>query len=668
MRAHHLEPLAFLGAFLVVLALMLSSLASPSASAPSQWTQNGVPACVLPECGGRVPLVCEDGTGGALIAWQTDRDGNEDIYVRRLLGNGVLAPGWPAIGTPAATTPGDERLLELVSDGNGGAFVAWYDWPNYDSYVQHVLGNGQIAPGWPADGLSLAPGQEVNPRMLPDGTGGVFVVWETGTGEGGGDIFAQHLSLDGAPVSGWHDGGIPVCTATGNQGGADLAADGEGGIIIAWADGRDYFFGEFYAQRITWSGTLATGWPVDGKRVVAALGVGPIRGIVPDGAGGAYLAWQYQHDPNMSDWEVFAIRLRGDGTVAPGWPASGLRLTPGLGYQQLSSVVADSLGGVLLGWFDQVHPPAIGYVMRLRPDGTPAPGWPAGGSRVSDLEGYVLSPRLAPDGFGGSYVAYVVTGAGYHGYVQRLSSTGTLAPGWPGPGVPLVVPTEFYAFQQVDLAVTTDRRGGAIVTWDDTRNGSQYQIYAQRYIGDGPTPVLVSLVSAQALPDRVVLAWHDPSRAVGDATVYRRRDGQQWAALGHASFDGAGRLQFEDTGISPGERYAYRLGWREVVSEYFSAETWVDVPVALALALEGARPNPAVGSFTVAFTLPRADAATLELLDVAGRRVLAREVGSLGPGQHQIRLGECGCTPPGMYWLRLTNAGRALLKRVAVVK
>jgi hypothetical protein len=210
------------------------------------------------------------------------------------------------------------------------------------------------------------------------------------------------------------------------------------------------------------------------------------------------------------------------------------------------------------------------------------------------------------------------------------------------------------------------------VAWNDTRvtdgTAISNRIYAQRYIGDGPTPVLISLVSARSLPNRVVLVWHDPSRAVGEATVYRRRVGAEWTALAHATFDGTGRLQFEDVAVTPGERYAYRIGWREVVSEYFSAETWVDVPVALMLALEGARPNPAFGSFTVAFTLPRADAATLELLDVAGRRVLAREVGDLGPGQHQIRLGECGCTPPGMYWIRLTQSGRPLLKRVALVR
>ena len=33
-----------------------------------------------------------------------------------------------------------------------------------------------------------------------------------------------------------------------------------------------------------------------------------------------------------------------------------------------------------------------------------------------------------------------------------------------------------------------------------------------------------------------------------------------------------------------------------------------------------------------------------------------------------VRLGECGCTPPGMNSLRLTQAGRSLVTRVAVLK
>jgi hypothetical protein len=94
----------------------------------------------------------------------------------------------------------------------------------------------------------------------------------------------------------------------------------------------------------------------------------------------------------------------------------------------------------------------------------------------------------------------------------------------------------------------------------------------------------------------------------------------------------------------------------------------VDVPLALSLALEGARPNPAPGPLTVAFTLPRATPATLELLDVAGRQIVARDVGSRGAGHHVVRLGECACTPPGMYFLRLTQTGQSLLKRAVIVR
>jgi hypothetical protein len=53
-----------------------------------------------------------------------------------------------------------------------------------------------------------------------------------------------------------------------------------------------------------------------------------------------------------------------------------------------------------------------------------------------------------------------------------------------------------------------------------------------------------------------------------------------------------------------GERYGYRLRWREAGGEASSPEHWVAVPAALALAIEGARPNPATDGLAVAFTLP----------------------------------------------------------------
>jgi len=653
--------------------LLATVLAAPSLLwAQAQWMSNGVPVCVLPQCGGRQPMICGDGGHGALIAWQTDRDGNEDIYVKRVLFGGELAPGWPAIGTPVTRAGRDQYLADIAPDGQGGALLVWYDWPNYDIYAQHVLENGTIAPGWPANGLLIsgAPTYLPFPQLLVDGGGGVFIIWENAGGSVADDLYAQHLNGDGTPVAGWPENGLGVCVAPGPQGVPSLASDGQGGFIAAWGDGRDGL-AAIYAQHITWSGGVAPGWPVDGRQIILVDGYFHIWGVMPDSDGGAYIGWGVNHGQNASDDDVYAVRILADGSIAPGWPSGGLAVAAPPGPQFLAGVVADGTGGLALGWSDQYPQPAVAHVQRLRPNGTIALGWPTSGARVSDLAGWqdMYTGPLAPDGQGGVYVVFdVLPGSGYHGYVQHLGVGGTLAPGWPSSGVPLVVPAIFFAFQQVEYAITPDGVGGAIVAWDDTRDGHQFQIYAQRYFGDGPTPALVSLASAEALPDRVALTWHDPGRTLGLATVYRRQESEEWVALGSATFDGKGRLRYEDRNVVPDARYAYRLGWSESGAEHFSAESWVDVPVALALALEGAQPNPAIGPLSVAFTLPRAEPATLALLDVSGRQVVARDVGSLGPGRHLIRLGECSCTPPGMYWLRLTQAGRSLVKRAAVIR
>jgi len=70
----------------------------------------------------------------------------------------------------------------------------------------------------------------------------------------------------------------------------------------------------------------------------------------------------------------------------------------------------------------------------------------------------------------------------------------------------------------------------------------------------------------------------------------------------------------------------------------------------------------------VAFALPSEAAARLELLDVSGRRVRAREVGSLGAGRHRVNLAEGRRVTPGLYWVRLTQGPNRRTTRVAVIE
>jgi NHL repeat-containing protein len=89
----------------------------------------------------------------------------------------------------------------------------------------------------------------------------------------------------------------------------------------------------------------------------------------------------------------------------------------------------------------------------------------------------------------------------------------------------------------------------------------------------------------------------------------------------------------------------------------------------LALALEAPWPNPVRGgAVNVTFVLPRSAPAMLELLDVAGRRIGGREVGSLGAGRHAISLGNGRALTPGLYLIRLTQGASRTDVRVTVLE
>ena len=86
---------------LTVLATMLA-WGIPFADAASALSKCRAPSGRMEVFGGRDPHICGDGAGGALIGWQTNRYGNQDIYLRRVLASGVMAPGWPGIAMATA--------------------------------------------------------------------------------------------------------------------------------------------------------------------------------------------------------------------------------------------------------------------------------------------------------------------------------------------------------------------------------------------------------------------------------------------------------------------------------------------------------------------------------------------------------------------------------------
>jgi hypothetical protein len=187
-------------------------------------------------------------------------------------------------------------------------------------------------------------------------------------------------------------------------------------------------------------------------------------------------------------------------------------------------------------------------------------------------------------------------------------------------------------------------------------------------MNDATTPTLLSLVDAQANPDRIRLTWFAAEGRSLDVTVYRRTVVDDWRSVARTIPNGTGQVVYEDTEVSQGIRYGYRLGVLDHGHEEFLGETWLEVPRSAAFTLSGLRPNPASTEFAIAFSLPDASPARLEVLDVAGRRMVALEVGQLGPGNHVVNLTDGRSLPAGVYALRLTRGQSSLTSRAVVVR
>lgn len=631
---------------------LLASLAL-AAPARSDWPVSGLGVCTNP-ADQIAASSAPDGAGGACIAW-VDFRSPSGIYLQRVTSGGDIAPGWPTDGLFLWRLLNNLSTPSVAPDGSGGAFVAWAG--DFTVHAQHVTPSGEISAGWPAGGLRLADRVVTSTwseraYVVPDGVGGAIVAW---TSQTIANIGVQRLTADGVLAPGWLPGGVPVSATGGTFGWLGLASDGAGGAIVAWTTLSAGNW-NIYAQRIAANGTRAAGWPADGRVVCGAAGVQQASYIAADGEGGAFIVWSDQRNLAVTGIDTYLQRITAAGTIADGWPDDGLAVCTASGDQGDPRVIADGTGGAIISWPDwRTGPEADLYAQRVTSAGTVAPGWGKNGIAVCDApeEQTPSLGGLVSDDLGGVLLCWsdsrdlALTGRDI--YAQRLEADGTLAPGWPDNGLALCAAT---GDQKWPWAVSNGA-GGAIVSWEDGRMGTANDdIYAARVNADGSTPVLMSLVSAEAREGLVRLHWYAADSPALRATVDRRTPETDWMPRGSVSADGAGHLRFEDTEIVPGGRYGYRLGIVENGVESFVGEVWVVVPVTESFSLTAAW-SPGDHTLRVSFSLPADGPATLELFDPGGRRLATRSLGGLGPGSHTLALDQESPARAGVHLLRL---------------
>jgi hypothetical protein len=440
--------------------------------------------------------------------------------------------GWshdPAVNTVVSADPGiQETEPAIISDGSGGAIIAWM---HGDIYVQRVDAYGNAM--WGANGVALSSGgSKYHPRLAGDGDGGAFITWQVG-GDGSGGIYVQRVDANGNAL--WTLGGEIICNAAGNHQYPQIVGDGNSGAIIAWQDSRN---GEqnydIYAQRVhsDGDGDLEELWAANGAEICIAAGHQYYPQLIPDGSGGAIITWQDGRNSGDTGWDIYAQNIDGDGNIL--WTVGGNPVCEVSYHQEKPQIVSDGSFGAIITWQDG-RTPANGYdVYAQRLDGNGEALWTGDGEAVSTGTNNQQDPQIVSDGSHGAVIAWwgIVNGGNPYGiYAQRINGSGTAQ--WSG-GVTVATPsnidTNYYSPQ-----IAGDGNHGAVITWADQRNGSDYNVYAQRVRGTDGAALWTSDGSAvstaanhQQLPRLIaadsggaIITWQDLRS--GDWDIYAQK-------------------------------------------------------------------------------------------------------------------------------------------------
>ncbi|OGQ66772.1 MAG: hypothetical protein A3F88_04825 [Deltaproteobacteria bacterium RIFCSPLOWO2_12_FULL_42_16] len=421
------------------------------------------------------PTIVTDNSGGAIITWTDQRNGDYDIYAQRVDANGNVL--WTADGIPISTAANSQASPTIVSDGNGGAIITWYDYRsgvniNSDIYAQRIDANGNVL--WTADGvaISTAANHQVSPTIVTDGSGGAVITWMDVRSGSSWDIYAQRIDANGNVL--WTIDGVAISTAARDQYRPTIVTDGNGGAIITWQDYRNVNINsDIYAQRIDANGNVL--WTLDGVAISTAANNQQYPNIITDGSGGAIITWT--DNRRSSYYDIYAQRIDATGNVL--WIADGVAISTAAGVQYQPTIVTDGSGGAIITWWDlrnDINYPDI-YAQRI--DATGNVLWTADGVPISTAAGYQYSPTIVTDGSGGAIITWHDYRSGnYDIYAQRINANGNVL--WTADGVPISTAAGY----QYSPTIVTDGSGGAIITWHDYRSGN-YDIYAQRINANG---------------------------------------------------------------------------------------------------------------------------------------------------------------------------------------
>ncbi len=551
------------------------------------WGKGGIPICVA-EAGQMAPEIVADGSGGAVIVWHDYRSGKgEDVYAQKVAGGGQVL--WQKDGVPVSLAKGTQWYPKLSGDGQGGAIIVWTDGrlssSNNNIFAQHLDASGGAK--WSKDGVPIcaADRNQEQPEILSVADGAI-IAWQD-TRSKNIDIYAQKIAFNGNVQ--WTKDGVAVSTYTYPQENPKLSPDGSGGVIIVWTDQRTEP-SDIYAQRIYSDGSIA--WSENGRPVCKAGGEQKLPVITKLITDDWLIVWEDDLGGKIKT-DLYAQKINSSGT--PLWDPRGLPIASNREPQRSPAIAATPAGNVLVAWEDHRTGHSDIYAQKISGE-TGLALWPASGVVVSAAKGSVVQQNveLTPTNKGEIVLVFEDARSGYFNiYAQKVTKAGSLA--WGEHGIPVakvaanqvqprlvsdgkggaVIAWEDHRIEsrpiirvqrlssqgkklwessqavalakgsQTNPLMVSDDQGGAIIAWRDDRNVLNLDdIYIQRISGAGKLlwskkgEIVVSANGEQVDADMIsdgkggaILTWTDFRRGDRNPDIYAQRINLKGKAL-----------------------------------------------------------------------------------------------------------------------------------------
>ena len=212
------------------------------------WQENGIPI----RQGVHIEwqrTICPGDPGQIIFVWSDTRYGSRNVFAQKVDSTGALL--WGDEGSAVTNLPGRQEDPVAITDGDGGAFIAWVDYrfdEEGDIFIQHINNQGNRMMDDNGEALARVDGRHLTINMCTDSLGGVFVAWQDKRNLLDDDIYGTHISSNYEIIA--PSSGVSIIQMNGNQGAKSLEYAGNNEATIIWSDTRSGSGNDIYSQKI----------------------------------------------------------------------------------------------------------------------------------------------------------------------------------------------------------------------------------------------------------------------------------------------------------------------------------------------------------------------------------------------------------------------------------